>query len=68
MAKALIMSKYSGVETIAIGDSVTDITMARRADLVFARDRLIDYLQSENQPYIPWDNFFEIREYLLLRD
>jgi 2-hydroxy-3-keto-5-methylthiopentenyl-1-phosphate phosphatase len=42
--------------------------MARRADLVFARDRLIDYLQAENQPYIPWDNFFEIREYLLLRD
>ncbi|MDJ0525039.1 MAG: 2-hydroxy-3-keto-5-methylthiopentenyl-1-phosphate phosphatase, partial [Microcystis sp. M53600_WE12] len=24
--------------------------------------------QAENQPYIPWDNFFEIREYLLLRD
>jgi 2-hydroxy-3-keto-5-methylthiopentenyl-1-phosphate phosphatase len=68
VAKALIMAKYSGVETIAIGDSVTDITMARRADLVFARDRLIDYLQAENQPYIPWDNFFEIREYLLLRD
>ena len=68
MAKALIMAKYSGVKTIAIGDSVTDITMARRADLVFARDRLIDYLQAINQPYIPWDNFFEIREYLLLKD
>jgi 2-hydroxy-3-keto-5-methylthiopentenyl-1-phosphate phosphatase len=68
VAKALIMEQYSGVETIAIGDSVTDITMAKRANLVFARDRLIDYLQSENQPYIPWDNFFDIRQHLLLGD
>jgi 2-hydroxy-3-keto-5-methylthiopentenyl-1-phosphate phosphatase len=68
VAKSLIMEQYSGVETIAIGDSVTDITMAKKANLVFARDRLIDYLRSENQPYIPWDNFFDIRQYLLLGD
>jgi 2-hydroxy-3-keto-5-methylthiopentenyl-1-phosphate phosphatase len=68
VAKALIMSKYSEIETIAIGDSVTDINMARRANLVFARDHLIDYLQSENKSYIPWDNFFDIRQYLLSKE
>ncbi|MBR8831461.1 MAG: 2-hydroxy-3-keto-5-methylthiopentenyl-1-phosphate phosphatase [Chroococcopsis gigantea SAG 12.99] len=64
VAKGKIISQWTGVEKIAIGDSVTDITLARGADLVFARDRLIDYLQSENIPYIPWDNFFQIRDYL----
>lgn len=37
VAKAQIMAQYPATETIAIGDSVTDINMALQADLVFAR-------------------------------
>ena len=64
IAKVEAMAQYPAVERIAIGDSVTDINMALAADLVFARDRLVGYLDAENKPYIEWQNFFEIRDYL----
>lgn len=64
VAKARAMAKYPAVEKIAIGDSVTDINMALSADLVFARDRLIQYLDTENKPYIQWENFYDIQNYL----
>lgn len=65
IAKAMVMAKYSTQEKIAIGDSVTDINMSLAADLVFARDRLMQYLDTENKPYIKWQNFFEIKDYLV---
>jgi 2-hydroxy-3-keto-5-methylthiopentenyl-1-phosphate phosphatase len=64
VAKAIAMAQYSAPEKIAIGDSVTDINMSLAADLVFARDRLKQYLDLENKPYIQWHDFFEIRDYL----
>ena len=64
VAKAIAMERYPASQKIAIGDSVTDINMSLAADLVFARDRLIQYLDSENKSYIPWQNFWEIKNYL----
>lgn len=64
VAKVKVMQQYPAAETIAIGDSVTDINMALTADLTFARDRLVDYMKAENKPYIPWHDFFDIRDYL----
>lgn len=65
VAKVEVMANYWAQKTIAIGDSVTDINMALKADLVFARDRLIDYMKLENKSYIPWNNFFDVRDYLI---
>ncbi|ACK68774.1 HAD-superfamily hydrolase, subfamily IB (PSPase-like) [Gloeothece citriformis PCC 7424] len=65
VAKVEVMANYSAEKTIAIGDSVTDINMALKADLVFARDRLIDYMKIENKSYIPWTDFFDIKDYLV---
>jgi 2-hydroxy-3-keto-5-methylthiopentenyl-1-phosphate phosphatase len=67
VAKVKVMEQYFISEKIAIGDSVTDINMALAADLVFARDRLVDYLEAENKPYIPWNDFLDIRDYLAHR-
>ncbi|MEL6495549.1 MAG: HAD-IB family phosphatase [Cyanobacteria bacterium J06623_7] len=64
VAKAIAMAKYPATEKIAIGDSVTDINMSLAADLVFARDRLQQYLDSENKSYIPWEDFWSIKDYL----
>ena len=64
VAKAEVMNQYSAEEKIAIGDSVTDINMSLAADLVFARDRLIKYLDIENKDYIQWQNFFDIKDRL----
>jgi 2-hydroxy-3-keto-5-methylthiopentenyl-1-phosphate phosphatase len=64
VAKEIAMAQYSAQEKIAIGDSVTDINMSLAADLVFARDRLKQYLDAENKPYVQWHDFWEIRDYL----
>jgi 2-hydroxy-3-keto-5-methylthiopentenyl-1-phosphate phosphatase len=64
VAKVQVMATYPTKKSIAIGDSITDLNMALNADLVFARDRLIEYLKAENKPYITWENFFDIRDYL----
>ena len=67
VAKARAMNLYSAEEKIAIGDSVTDINMALAADLVFARDRLRQYLDTEDKPYLLWQNFFDIKDRLATR-
>ncbi|MBE9043808.1 MtnX-like HAD-IB family phosphatase [Pleurocapsales cyanobacterium LEGE 10410] len=64
VAKAKAMENYPAQEKVAIGDSVTDINMSLAADLVFARDRLIEYLDTENKSYVRWQNFFDVRDYL----
>ncbi|MCT7948721.1 HAD-IB family phosphatase [Ancylothrix sp. C2] len=64
VSKVSVMEKHPTEQTIAIGDSVTDLNMAMEASLVFARDRLIHYLNDREKPYIPWDNFLDIRNYL----
>jgi 2-hydroxy-3-keto-5-methylthiopentenyl-1-phosphate phosphatase len=58
------MQQYPATKTIAIGDSVTDINMALQADLVFARDRLVEYLETEGKAYLPWQDFRDVRDYL----
>lgn len=65
MAKVDVMSNYDFSESIAIGDSITDFNMAMAADLVFARDRLATYLDQQGKPYIAWNDFFDIRDYLI---
>lgn len=67
VSKVQIMAQHPGSEQIAIGDSVTDLNMALHAPIVFARDRLSQYLDEHNKPYIPWHDFFDIREQLLQR-
>jgi 2-hydroxy-3-keto-5-methylthiopentenyl-1-phosphate phosphatase len=67
VAKVQVMARYPAVEQIAIGDSVTDLKMALHAPIVFARDRLIQYMEEHNKPYMHWNDFFDIREQLQRR-
>ncbi|MFN6563138.1 MAG: HAD-IB family phosphatase [Nostoc sp. ChiSLP01] len=64
VAKVQVMAEYPADEKIAIGDSLTDLNMGLEASLVFARDRLAEYLKKHQKPYIPWNDFSEIRDYL----
>ena len=50
---------------ILIGDSLTDLGAAKIADMVFARGDLIKYLEQEKISYIPFNNFYEVREQLV---
>ena len=62
--KVQVMAQYPNVEKIAIGDSITDFNMALETPIVFARDRLAQYLDEQQKPYIPWNDFFQVRDYL----
>ncbi len=64
VAKVQVMEKYPADEKIAIGDSLTDLNMALETPMVFARDRLAQYLDEHQKAYIPWNNFLEVRDYL----
>ncbi len=64
VSKVKVMAQHPAEEQIAIGDSVTDLEMSLYAPVVFARDRLIQYLDEHNRPYIPWNDFFDIGEQL----
>ncbi|NJK37986.1 MAG: HAD-IB family phosphatase [Oscillatoriales cyanobacterium RM2_1_1] len=64
VAKVQVMALYDADEKIAIGDSVTDLNMALATPLVFARDRLAKYLDEHQKSYVPWADFFTIKDYL----
>ncbi|BAZ30022.1 HAD-superfamily hydrolase [Cylindrospermum sp. NIES-4074] len=64
IAKVQVMAEYPADQTIAIGDSITDLNMALYASIVFARDRLAKHLDEHQKPYILWNNFEEVRDHL----
>lgn len=64
VAKVQVIAEYDVEKPIAIGDSLTDLNMALYAPIVFARDRLAKYLDEHQKSYIPWHDFFDVREYL----
>jgi len=65
--KVAILERYGADEAIAVGDSVTDLNMALHAPVVFARDRLAQYLSDRQKPYFPWETFHDIRDTLQQR-
>lgn len=64
VAKVKVIEQYGDIHPIAIGDSLTDLNMALYAPTVFARDRLAEYLNQHQTPYLPWNDFFDIRDRL----
>lgn len=62
--KVAVMRRYSAGETVAIGDSVTDLNLGMEAQVVFARDRLATYLTDRQKPYVEWHDFFDLRDCL----
>lgn len=64
VAKVQVMAKYEVDEKIAIGDSITDFNMGLQADIVFARNGLAKYLDEQQKTYIPWNDFWEVLDYL----
>jgi 2-hydroxy-3-keto-5-methylthiopentenyl-1-phosphate phosphatase len=64
--KISIMERYpsSNYYRIVVGDSLTDLGIARVADGVFARDKLIDYTQAENIEITPFEDFYAIQAFL----
>lgn len=49
---------------IYIGDGASDFCVVPHADLIFAKDKLIDYCQKNQLAHVPFRHFGEIQEYL----
>ena len=49
---------------VLIGDSLTDLAPSKVVDIVFARGDLIKYLEEEKIFYIPFNDFYEVKEKL----
>jgi len=58
--KAAIMRAYGADHSIAIGDSLSDHSMALQADRVFARDRLLTFMHRQNKAVEPFCDFEDI--------
>ncbi|OIK09506.1 2-hydroxy-3-keto-5-methylthiopentenyl-1-phosphate phosphatase [Bacillus sp. MUM 13] len=67
--KPSIMRKISEADTykIVIGDSITDFEAAKEADLVLARDFLIEKCREEGISYQPFQTFFDCINILKLK-
>ncbi len=50
---------------IYIGDGYSDRCMAQEADILFAKKHLALYCEKEGIPYIPYEDFKDIKEYLI---
>ena len=49
---------------IYIGDGMTDVCVVEGVDLLFAKDYLADYCESNQIPYIPFEQFCDVEAYL----
>lgn len=65
VAKVRVMELFSYDQSISIGDGVTDHKMALHSNLVFARDSLATVLSKSQVRYVPWENFLDIKKYLV---
>lgn len=65
VSKVRIMELYNFRESVAIGDGATDHQMALHSTIVFARKRLADFLEQNGKKFVPWKDFFDIKEHLM---
>lgn len=56
--------KGDNYNVIFIGDGITDRSVAYKADIVFAKDGLLEYCKNNNIRCIPWKSFDDISKYI----
>ena len=60
LKKTDVMALYDYGHSIGVGDSFTDMNMAKAVDTVFARDILARYLDKLGKPYYPYETFYDV--------
>jgi 2,3-diketo-5-methylthio-1-phosphopentane phosphatase len=53
-----------GERLVYLGDGISDRCAARMADVIFARDGLAEFLAGEDVPFVPFEDFHEVRRRL----
>lgn len=65
MEKTRVMELYDYKMAICAGDSHTDVRMAQKSDLVFARDNLPGLLDKVGVEYKVWEDFSQIKDEII---
>jgi len=60
----LLSARLKGQKIVYIGDGNTDRCPAEKADIIFAKDSLAQYLNTINRTYYEYDSFADIQEQL----
>ena len=55
-----INERFEGEKLVYVGDGISDRCASLLADLVFARDGLAEWLDIEQVPYVPYDDFHDV--------
>ena len=50
--------------TLLIGDGLSDVCLASRADFVFAKDRLLEHCRRKSIPHLPFSTFADVERQL----
>jgi 2,3-diketo-5-methylthio-1-phosphopentane phosphatase len=66
--KAIHFARYEGYRTIYVGDGLSDTCPAVRADLIFAKDSLAEFLRGRGRRYTPFRNLGEVVSILAAAD
>lgn len=61
IAKAEVLKAFGAEQNAMIGDSITDRHIAKLADHVFARDKLIEYCNRDGICFHPFEDFFDVK-------
>jgi 2-hydroxy-3-keto-5-methylthiopentenyl-1-phosphate phosphatase len=62
-----VRARHAGETLVLIGDGVSDRCVARMAEVVFARAHLARDLTGDGVPFLPFEDFHEVREALEAR-
>ena len=62
-----VRARHAGETLVLIGDGVSDRCVARMAEVVFARAHLARDLAADGVPFVPFEDFHEVREALEAR-
>ena len=60
LCKAKVLEEYPRSYRIFVGDGLTDLHGALKADMVFARGQLAVILDQQGRDYGPFDTFFDV--------
>jgi 2-hydroxy-3-keto-5-methylthiopentenyl-1-phosphate phosphatase len=66
VCKCKVMADLAGTETrtVYVGDGTSDFCAAGKADLVFAKDKLLDFCREQGIPHLPFRNFSDVLHHL----
>lgn len=58
--KAVHFARCEGLRTLYVGDGLSDTCPAQRADRVFAKDSLAEFLRSAGRPFVPFSSLGDV--------